>query len=108
MNQGRYYELQILWDTNKKTWDPLTEINILYFMSGAVYVHKKGLIPLTGWKWSRKYTKNPRKFIMWNRIFKKQDTHNVIKYSFGILVTRYVRDEYDTTAEDDYSDILSL
>ena len=101
MNQGRYYELQIIWDTIKKTWYPLNEINIYDFMSGAVYAHAKGLIPLTGWKWSRKYTKNPRNFIRWNRIFKTQAKHNVIKYIFGILVTRDLRKAYDTPAEDD-------
>ena len=46
-NQGRYYKLQIIWDTIKKTWYPLNEINIYDFMNGAVYAHAKGLIPLT-------------------------------------------------------------
>ena len=34
-NQGRSYELHILCDTENKTWELLTEINILDFMSVA-------------------------------------------------------------------------
>ena len=45
-NQGISYELQILCDTNNNTWEPLTGIKLLDFMSVAEYVHAKFLISL--------------------------------------------------------------
>ena len=38
-NQGRSYEIQILCDTENKTWESLTEIKLLGFMSVAEYIH---------------------------------------------------------------------
>ena len=47
MNHWRSYELQILCDTENKIWEPLTEIELLDFMSVAEYIHAKGLTYLT-------------------------------------------------------------
>ena len=54
-NQGRSYEIQILCDTENKTWELLTDIKLLDFMSVAEYIHAKGLTYLTICKWARKY-----------------------------------------------------
>ena len=45
-NQGISYELQILCDNNNNTWEKLTKIKILDFMSVAEYVYAKFLISL--------------------------------------------------------------
>ena len=42
-NQGISYDLQILCDTENKTWEVLTEIKLLEFMSVAEYIQSKGL-----------------------------------------------------------------
>ena len=42
-NQGISYELQILCDTENKTWESMTEIKLLGFMSVAEYIQAKGL-----------------------------------------------------------------
>ena len=61
------------------------------FMSVAEYVHKKKLTTLPGWKWAKKYNRNPKKFIRWSKFFKAQAKHNIIKYKFGIRVPRNLR-----------------
>ena len=55
IDHWRSYELQILCDTKNKTWEPLTDINLLVIMSVAEYIHAKGLTSLTRCKWARKY-----------------------------------------------------
>ena len=32
IKQGRSYEMQILWDIGENTWEPLTDMNLSYFM----------------------------------------------------------------------------
>ena len=54
-DQGRSYELQILCDIENKTWEPMTEIKLLDFMSVAEYIHAKGLTYLKICKWYMKY-----------------------------------------------------
>ena len=47
IDHWRSYELQILCDTKNKTWELLTDIKLLDFMSVSKYIHAKVLTSLT-------------------------------------------------------------
>ena len=54
----------------------------------AKYSHDNDLVDQPGWKWARRLTKNPKKFIRIARIFAAQAKKHGTKYKHGVKVPR--------------------
>ena len=60
-------EVEVLWDTGEKTWEPLNTIKANDPVTVSKYVEKKGLIDQPYWKWANHYLKNKKKFFQLSR-----------------------------------------
>ena len=81
----------IKWDTGEVTWEPVSEIRKTDPVTIAKYAREKGLSETPGWKWTRKFTKNPKKFIR----ISKQMKLSILKgprFRFGIQVPRNIKE----------------
>ena len=54
----------------------------------AKYAQDNDLVNLPGWKWARRLTKNPKKFIQMAKIFAAQTKRHGVKYKHGVKVPR--------------------
>jgi len=88
----RGYEMQVRWDTGEITWEPATSVKEDDPVTLAKYAHDAKLTEERGWKWTKRYTKNPKNFIRLAKIFKAQARNNGPKYKFGIRVPRTVKE----------------
>ena len=64
-------------------------------MTLAAYAGEKDLLNEAGWKWARRLTKNPKKFIRMAQIFKTQARKYGAKYKYGIKVPK----DYDEAVD---------
>ena len=60
MDLKRKWEDEILWDTGKKTWEPMQQVKEDDKMTLAAYARDSKLLDISGWKWARQITKNPK------------------------------------------------
>ena len=82
--QGRT-EVQVQWDTDEVTWEPLAWIRKDDPITTAKYAQEKKLTEQRGWKWAKKIVRREKKFIRMlkiNATQKKSDR----KYKFGICL----------------------
>lgn len=86
------FEVQVLWDTGEKTWEPLSQVRRDDPLTVAQYAAENRLQGLDGWKWSRSYTKNPKKFVRLARAFKATVQKAAKKYKFGVEVPKSWKD----------------
>ena len=56
-------EILIKWDTGEVTWEPVSEIRKTDPVTISKYAREKELSETPGWKWTKKLTKNPKKFM---------------------------------------------
>ena len=54
----------------------------------AKYAKDNNLTDVPGWKWARRLTKNPKKFIRMARIFAAQTKRHGTKYKHGVKVPK--------------------
>ena len=84
------FEVKLLWDNQEETWEPMENIKEDDKFMLAKYAHDKGLIETPGWKWARRITKNPKKFIRMARIFNAMKKRNRPVWKFGVELPRNV------------------
>ena len=87
--QGRI-EVEVLWDTNEATWEPLTTIRKDDPLTVAKYAKDRCLLEQRGWTWAKRLVTREKKFIRMLKLFKASQKSNV-KYKFGIEVARSVK-----------------
>ena len=85
------YELQILWSNNEITWEPMLSIKTSDPLTVAKYAHDKQLYNLKGWKWCKKYHRNPNRFIRAVRAFKAKVKRLFKKYKFGVEIPTSIK-----------------
>ena len=82
------WEVKILWDMGDKTWEPMKIIKEDDKMTLVKYAHDNDLTDEPGWRWARRLTKNPKKFIRMTKIFAAQARKHEIKYKHGMKVPK--------------------
>ena len=72
-------EIEIKWDTGEVTWEPMAEIRKTDPVTIARYAKDNELSDKPGWKWTRRYTKNEKKFIRLSKQMKatKKNTKKI-------------------------------
>ena len=81
-------EIEVLWDTGEKTWEPLNTIKADDPITISKYVEKQGLIDKPYWKWANRYLKNKKKFLrMCRQVFLSRQRTGPV-YKFGVQVPR--------------------
>jgi len=83
MNQALWVEL--LWDNNEVTWEPLAVIRKDDPVTVAGYARDNKLLEQPGWKWARRIVKNEKKYCRLLKLLKGQKRH-AKKYKFGVEV----------------------
>ena len=92
LNGKQTMEVEVLWDTGEKTWEPLNIIKADDPVTVAQYVREKGLQGQPYWKWANRYLKNPKKFIRYCRqVYLAKQKHGPI-YKFGVRVPRNIKE----------------
>ena len=86
--KGEQYEVKVLWDTGDVTWEPMKVLKEDDKITLASYARERGLLDEPGWKWARRFTKNPKKFIRMAKIFASQTRNHGTKYKYGIKVPK--------------------
>ena len=71
-NKKSQWEVKVLWDSGDETWEPMRTIKEDDKMTLTKYAHDNNLIDEPGWRWARRLTKNPKKFIRMAKIFAAQ------------------------------------
>ena len=85
---GGKYEVKVLWDTGDSTWEPMELIKEDDKITLAAYARENDLVETAGWKWARRLTKNPKKFIRMAKIFATQSRTHGAKYKYGIQIPK--------------------
>ena len=70
--KGSKWEVLVDWDHLNSTWEPLSEIKLADAISLAKYAHDNELLNEVGWKWAKKKTQNPKKFLRMVKVYKSQ------------------------------------
>ena len=86
--KNRKWEVKVSWDDGDVTWEPLHDMRLFDMMTLAKYAHDNDLINTPGWKWAKKKTKNPKKFIRMAKIFKSQVNPPGPRSKFGVRIPR--------------------
>ena len=86
--KGGKYEVRVKWDTGETTWEPMQVIKEDDRITLAAYARECELLDTPGWKWARRLTKNPKKFIRMAKIFASQTRNHGPKFKYGIRVPR--------------------
>ena len=89
--EGRSWQVKVLWDTDEETWEHMQSIKESDPLTLAKYAHDNHLIDDKGLKWTRRYTKDPKKFINLIRLFVAQRKYSSRKYKFGVEIPRNFR-----------------
>ena len=61
-----------MWGTGKPIWEHIHTLKEYNKITLAAYDKYCGLVDTPGWKWSKRFTKNPEKFIRMAKIFASQ------------------------------------
>ena len=77
------WQVKVLWYTGDETWEPMQVIKEDDKLTLAKYANDD-LTDVPGWKWARRLTKNPKKFIRMARIFAAQAKRHGTKYKHGV------------------------
>ena len=85
-------EVEVLWDTGEKSWEPLSTIKVDDPITVAKYVEKKGLVNKPQWKWANRYLKNKKKFLRLCRQVFLSRRRNGPTYKFGVRVPRDMKE----------------
>ena len=86
--KNRKWEVKVSCYDGDVTWEPLYDMRLFDIMTLAKYAHDNDLINTPGWKWAKKKTKNPKKFIRMAKIFKSQVNPPGPRYKFGVRIPR--------------------
>jgi len=89
---GRDWEVKVLWDTGEETWEPMKVIKLDDKMTLAAYAKRANLTDIDGWKWARRLTRDPSKFIRMAKIFVTQAKKIGAKFKYGVQVPRSYRE----------------
>lgn len=89
-SQGIY--VQVLWDSGEKTWEHINTIKQDDPVTLAQYAKDKKLTDQIGWKWARRYLKNPKRFIRITRQIHLTKRQSGPIYKFGVQVPRNVKE----------------
>ena len=84
----REWQVKVLWDTGDETWEPMKVIKEDDKFTLAKYANDNDLTNVPGWKWARRLTKNPKKFIRMAKIFATQAKRHGTKYKHGVKVPK--------------------
>ena len=85
-------EVEVLWDTGEKTWQPLNDMKADDPVTISKYVQAKGLVNKPYWKWANKYLKNPKKFLrLCRQVFLAHKRTGPV-YKFGVRVPRDMKE----------------
>ena len=84
----RQWQVKVLWDTGDETWEPMSTIKEDDKLTLAKYAQDNDPVNQPGWKWARRLTKNPKKFIRMAKIFAAQTRRHGVKYKHGVKVPR--------------------
>ena len=82
------WKVKFLWDTGDETWEPMNVIKENDKLTLAKYANDNDLTNVPGWKWARRLTKNPKKFIRMAKIFATQAKRHGTKYKHGVKVLK--------------------
>ena len=91
-NGKQVMEVLVKWDTGEPTWEPLNVIKTDDPVTVAAYVKKKNLEDNPYWKWAKKYTKSPHRFIRYTTQMAMAKKRAGPKYKFGIKVPRTIKE----------------
>ena len=86
--KGSQYNVQVLWEDNSVTWEPLLTMKVDDSITCAEYSLEKALLQTTGWKSLRKFAKNKKKL---DRLLKQAKLKRLRRepiYKFGVRVPR--------------------
>ena len=85
------WKLLILWENDEQTWETFKSIKETDPITLAKYAHDKKMINTPGWKWCKRYSRNPSKFINLSRIFAQRKFRKAKKYKFGVEIPRNLK-----------------
>ena len=83
--------VKVRWDTGDITWEPLDNLKKDDPLTLAQYAKDKDLTLESGWKWTKRFVKNPKKFLRYMRILKGQKRTGP-KFKHGIQIPRNLRE----------------
>ena len=90
MKRGNKYILQVRLVNGDVAWEPMKELKECDPLTLAKYTHDKKIVTLPGWKWAKRYKRNPKRFVQLAKIFKATKKAARKKYKFGIEVPQDV------------------
>ena len=83
-------EVEVLWDTDEVTWEPLTHVRKDDPITVAKYAMDNKLQEQKGWQWAKRIVRREKKFIRMMKLNAAQKK-NGRKYKFGIEVPKTVK-----------------
>jgi len=88
--QGNILFVEVLWDTDERTFEKASEIKKTDPVTLAKYILKRRLEGEHGCKWAKRYNRDPKTFINLSRMFaaRKQVTS---RFKFGVMVPQGIR-----------------
>ena len=88
--------VEILWDTNEKTWEPIENIKATDPITLANYAKTNKLLGIKGWKWAKDYVDNGRTINLLKKILRvnKKKAKSGSIYQFGVAVPRSTKQAY--------------
>ena len=88
--KGKWF-LKIIWENDEQTWETFTSIKQTDPITLSKYAHEKNMINTPGWKWCKRYSKNPKKFINISKLFANKRLNKGKKYKFGVEIPRNLK-----------------
>jgi hypothetical protein len=85
-------EVEVLWDTGEKSWEPLNIIKTDDPVTVAQYVKERNLMDKPYWKWANRYIKNPKRFLRLCRQISLAKKKQGPMYKFGIKVPNGIKE----------------
>ena len=85
-------EVKVLWDTGEETWELLNTMKADDPITIAQYAKEKNLQDQPYWKWTKRYLKNPKKFIRYCRQVHLAKTRNTHVYPFGVRIPKNIKE----------------
>ena len=83
--------LNILWTNGEETWEPMILIKSSDPLTMARYAHDHQLFDLKGWKWCKRYHKDPSRFIRAVRVYKSKVKRLFKTYKFGVEIPKFIK-----------------
>ena len=101
--QNRRYYVKVLWDNGESSWESLNIMKASDPMKVSKYATIHELNDKHGWRWTKRFARNPTKFIRMARIFRMQQRAASRTFKFGIEVPKNLQHarKLDTKTETD-------